>query len=117
MPMANLDISELVSAVENAYKSEPINFVGNIDADTIKVEGDELVFVYFYSGARPNPFRNRYDDIRKELWLTVEKGAAPCDSEPSEMRIPIPEGAEKLRVDYAETLNPELFSKLKRPKD
>lgn len=85
-----VDISEL----EEAAKSTVIR------KGTIKVEKGELSFHYHYFPDLPNPFDSAYDSEKKELHILIQRAAFPFASRTMVYKIQIPEGTEKVKVDF-----------------
>ncbi len=87
-----VDISELVE-----YASKE---VGIIFPKTIKVENNELSFIYAYLGHLPSPFDSYYDQNTQEVHIIIDQDAFPFSSSSLLYKIKLPEEAEKVRLDF-----------------
>jgi hypothetical protein len=87
-----IDISELVQASKKRF--------GLIFPNSIKIENNELIFVYAYLNHLPNPFDSYYDTENQELHVLIQQNAFHFGSACLVQRIQLSKDTKKVKVDY-----------------
>ncbi len=87
-----IDISKFVQTAE---KDSSFIFPGSI-----RIENNELIFVYSYLSHLPNPFDSYYDTKNQELYVLIQQDTFPFGSTPLVQKISLPKDTKSVSVDY-----------------